>query len=146
MRYCVVFSSTIAQEQKRKQSGTKFLNRNSWKLCYLLCKKPVNGPTTIIFKCKHKVRNRSNWEIVFYFFWTKKEENRVLLFYCCNLQRLCPGKQKHYVPFHFYRTAINRVMTCLKYYIPSTINTWIILWHTKWGLCALAYFDHNNYG
>ena len=26
-------------------------------------------------------------------------------------------------------------------HISNTINTWLMLWHTKWVLCALVYFD-----
>ena len=32
-----------------------------------------------------------------------------------------------------------------KLYIPSTIKSILMLWHTKWALCALAYFDAKKY-
>ena len=142
MRNCVAFSFNYSPRTKKgKQSGTKFLNRNSWKLCCLFCKKPVNGPTTIVFKCKHKVRNSSNWEIVFYFFWTKKKKTECYYFTASTFNVYVQVSKNIMSPFTF--TARRLIVSWhVQNYISQvlTINTWVILWHTKMRLVCVSLF------
>ena len=72
-KLCCFFLQHQPKNKKRKQSGTKFLNRNSWKLCYLLCKK---NPWMVF----SNILVKTDWEIVFYFFWTKKKKTECYYF------------------------------------------------------------------
>ena len=69
----------------------------------------------------------------------KKRNNRPILYH---LDQLWQNKlQKLFHGSMLMSQQLCKPMIKAKLYIPSTINTWLIFWHTEWGLVHSKMID-----